>query len=531
MVRVRQRALARAALLLCMLTPGCVTHHPLALRSRDVGPDRIQTLVEKRVDARSRPRSAEERWNAVQTETYQSRADLQHHRDAGGRAERERKADPLFSDNALSLTECLAFSLVGNDRIQASRAAIRGVKGDEWIAHSRFLPRLFYGLSESGEKVSGAASWDRERDQTFSVEQNLVEFGKHAAADVAVREAQRETLFAYEEEVRAVLSQVRIRFSTILLRKQQLAERRKLMREFVARREKIQKLLEAKRVPEVDLLTARLNVLNEEARINTLEREILRQKLELFRLAGFRLDRIDTPLAGTLQPFDLAPEEAIDIALRRSATVAATRAAVADQYRAARQTLWEFGPDLAFEAGRKTGDVRAGMRLTGEDGRYGLGAFGEKRIHSGPDPADETETRRYAEVLLELPVFDGLERWGRYKKARARLEKLRHDLRHTIDRIESDIRKAYETLRERRRELAILQEKVAISRERLRIKHRLKELGRITDNELETFRSQFFNDQDAAFRQEIDVIESRERIRFLMRTFEPLAPDETEEAP
>ena len=84
-----------------------------------------------------------------------------------------------------------------------------------------------------------------------------------------------------------------------------------------------------------------------------------------------------------------------------------------------------------------------------------------------------------------------------------------------------EIEKAYLLLQARKHE------KVKISKERLRIKNRLKELGRITDNELETFRNQFFNDQDAAFRKEIDLVEAQERVRYVMRYFdsEPAAKE------
>ena len=57
------------------------------------------------------------------------------------------------------------------------------------------------------------------------------------------------------------------------------------------------------------------------------------------------------------------------------------------------------------------------------------------------------------------------------------------------------------------------------------VKERLKELGKISDNELETFRQRFFSDQDSYFEQQIRLIDAQERLRLAMRYFEP-APTE-----
>ena len=79
--------------------------------------------------------------------------------------------------------------------------------------------------------------------------------------------------------------------------------------------------------------------------------------------------------------------------------------------------------------------------------------------------------------------------------------------------------------REETRETDILRETVRISKERLRVQDRMKELGKITDNELETFRERFFSDQDEYFEQQIRLIEAQERLRLEMRFFEPM-PEE-----
>ena len=77
-----------------------------------------------------------------------------------------------------------------------------------------------------------------------------------------------------------------------------------------------------------------------------------------------------------------------------------------------------------------------------------------------------------------MPFLGGLFRAkGHYQKEKGLLDEAQHVLRDTIDSVELRVRKAFQTVLERRRELAIGKERVAISKERLRIKERLKELG------------------------------------------------------
>ena len=70
--------------------------------------------------------------------------------------------------------------------------------------------------------------------------------------------------------------------------------------------------------------------------------------------------------------------------------------------------------------------------------------------------------------------------------------------------------------------MEILKETVQISKERLRVQERLKDLGRISDDALETFRDRFFSDQDRFFNQQISVVQVQERLRRAMRFFELL---------
>jgi len=512
------------------LSGGCYMYRPGHGNLLDRGPEPVQKLVEAKLAEQRSEKTGRQRWEAFRSNTYQSQGDIVRDREQIGRERRrEREAQKLIDAGPLCLADCLAFALEFNDQVQAKRSAIEAVGGDELIVRSRFLPEVFYNLEQEDKEKKALADRTHRRDQGFRLSQTVLEFGKDSAEDVVLRESQRTALFEYEDTAGEVLSDVRLKFFTVLLRAQQLKERYELLREFEAQYKRISKRYEKKQVVEVDVLTARLNMLNEEARINSLKKEILRQKIDLLHRVGFPVGVTGFELAGELEWLDLALAETVDLALTRSTAIAQARAVVAEQRRTARQVLWEYGPDMKLQAGWKDDRNAAGVELKGEDGFNELSAFAEQYVRpprdgflADQDVLAEDEEGWFLGLNLALPIFQGFERRGRYARETALLEEARHVLRDTIDRAELDVYKGYQTMLERREELRILAETVAISKKRLKAKERLNELDRISDDELETFRERFFRDQDAYFGQQIAHVAAQERLRFRMRYFEPM---------
>ena len=528
-----------AALVLSGSLLGCGSDNAWKFRADNVYSDNIQELVEEKIDHQSSPRTGAERWDRYRRDEYQDRQELD--RDAE-RVEIERQrwqaADRLLRAGPVSLADCLVASLEFNDRLRAGRAVVRSMGGEELIAQSRFLPRLTYDLTASvAQNVGQHVGMGGEAIQT------LLEFGKDNPIDVSLRSRQRRALFGYERDVAEVLSEVRVRFFTVLLRKGQLAERRKLRSEFLSRHKEMVTLENERRVPEVDVLTARLNVLNEEARINALEKEILRQKMDLLHAAGLPVGKVDFELAGAAVAFDVAPDESVDVAFRRSTRIAQARAVVWERDRVVRQLIWEYFPQFRMQGGYHGSDGAVAVDLESNDNVYGMNAFAERQV----DPWNNNTFSPYSRWLgadrsgwrwavdLQLPIFTGLERTGRYRRDRALLDQDRHLLCDEIWKTELGVRKAYQTMLEQARQTEILAETVQISRKRLQVQEQLKELGKISDNELETFRQQFFSDQDDYFEQQIRLMQAQERLRLAMRYFEPVPAkghtDESTEQP
>jgi outer membrane protein TolC len=476
----------------------------------------------------ARRRSGESRWTSLTNTRHQSREDLARYLELDPRvAGVSERLQAALAQRPLYLEECMFACLECNDAVQARRADVKRVGGDALVARSRFLPRLAYLLETTRREADGEPTEDDSRS-TFRLSQTVLEFGKDSSVDVDLREAERRALFSYEDAVRDALAGTRRTFFTVLLRKRQLEERRKLLEEFQERHRKMEAMEEARRVLEADVLTARLNVLNEEARINALEKEILRKKIELLRLLGLRADTGPVRISGDLRPFEPGLDKAVALALRRSTDVAQAKLEVAEQQRRARQVRWEFLPDVDLKAAWKEEASAFGLNLAGNDGAYELASFAETH----PDVATNGFVTEYSlagsdeegwflGLELELPIFEGLGRYGRLRRETALFEKAVHELRGIVGDIETSVGKAYHTLAEERKDLEIKRETVEISRKRLRVLERLKELGKATDNELETFRTRFFSDQDAYFEQQIRVIDAQETLRARMRYFEP----------
>ncbi|MDD5706363.1 MAG: TolC family protein [Kiritimatiellae bacterium] len=460
---------------------------------------------------------------------YQSDDTLLSERDRANTAGSRQEACAWIAQRrALTLPDCLALSLEFNDGVRAQRAELKAMHGERLIAQSRFVPGSDYGYERTAIDGNGGLSTNRTAHYV-QMTQRILEFGRENPVSVTLRANERAALFDYENKAAEVLSQVRTVFFTVLLRLDQRRERLMLLNEFEAKLKRVERLEEERRVVEVDVLTARLNVLNEKARINVLDQEIKRQQLELLRLLGLPLRTEGLELAGAVEAFALPVDDSVGIAQRRSTSIALARAEVGERMRLVREAFWEAWPDITLRAAMKEQDETLGLALNGEQGAYSLSAFGrhdleatEESLRLADDPLTGEESGWFVRAGVSLPFFDGVAReLGARQRDRERLAAARLALRGTIEATELAVRQAYATLHERRGELEIARERVDISKERLRIKERLKELGKITDDELETFRALYFSDQDAFFDGQIATVAAQESLRREMRFFAP----------
>ena len=442
----------------------------------------------------------------------------------------------MKGERVLTLTECLQLAFVNSNEIKQARERILAVGGSKYITNSRFLPTI--ELIDQYEHLSNFGTENNTDDShtiSAKITQRILEYGKDNPLDVSLRAEQRDALFNYEDMVAAVFSQVRRAFLFIKLKERQITTREELLKQFEKQYEVKQQRMEAGNLSvQIEVLTANLNVLNEKSRINTLEREKFNRKMVLLRLIGLPVGADAVEFEGQMDNFgldDFDTEGMIRLALAQSSEVALADAVVAEQGRVLDQLRYEYIPDLRLRTGYQDEGGKVGADLLNQDDTWGLdvfgqpevpgkesrtqslGVFGDEMSIGGPDPG------WFTGLQLRIPITEGGARKGRQIQAKATLNGFRAALEDQKDRIELRVRQSYRFLAEQKYQVDMEQENVNIENQRFLIKAELRDVGKSTDDELETFRRSFFDAQDRLFRQQETMIERQEDLRLAIRYF------------
>ncbi len=506
-------------LLLIWIVPAC---QPAALAAPDkLGPALRQ--VERRLDEEAGRDAFEPNSLAFQRATGETPA-------------REVASKKPAAEYVLTLDDCLRLAFTQNNEIKQTREQILGVGGSKIIANSRFLPAI--ELINQYERLSDFDADAKAESYSFGarITQRILEYGKDNPIDVTLRAEQRDALFTYETQVARVFSQVRRNFLLIKLKEQQIATRQELLEQFEKQYEVKQQRLEAGNLSvKIEVLTARLNVLNERTRINTLSRERFNRIMELLRLVGLPVSADRIVLIGELDDFGLGPfdaEQMVRLALAQSSGVALAQAIVGEGERSLDQIRYEYWPDLRFTSGYQDRNGSAGATISNQNDTWGLDVIGQPRLPSSRDErgrglglfGDEVtlgspDPGWFAGLQLRIPLADGNIRKGEKIEARAFLNAVRAALADQKDLVELGVRQSYKFLAEQNFQVEVEQENVKIERERFQIQEELRNAGKITDDQLETFRRTFFAAQDDLFLAQEDLIQRQEDLRLTIRYF------------
>jgi outer membrane protein TolC len=426
------------------------------------------------------------------------------------------------SEEVLTFKECLDAALEHNQEVKAARHRVEEVGGERWVVQSRYLPHVdLLGLHDRLRPEG--SSVEESSGSTVQVGQRLFEFGKDLPIERQFREDRRQALYGYEATSREILSQVRRAFFTVLLRREQIQIRRASLEGFQERWRQVQAKRQEQMADPLEALSAELDVLTEEDAINRLEREQLRQQLELFRLIGRPIGTLETELRGSLTDFTMEEEQAVAIALKNSIPVALAEERVWEQERVVRQMVWEYLPDLTVDSGMIREKRRFGLNLSSTQKTWGLDftsrfdARGERRLSEElfPDGRDWFVIAR-----LTLPLVNGLAREGQLRQERERLRQVQAVLQNERDLVEVRVRSGYQAMVEAKQARELQERRVQIARRRFEIYERFRELGKVDDDQVEIFRNLFFQTQDGFFRQQDAYITAQENLRQVMGYFE-----------
>lgn len=443
----------------------------------------------------------------------------------------------LKAKRVLTLDECLQLAFASSNQIKQAREQILADGGAKLIDNSRFLPSIeLIGQYEHFRNFQSDDRTDDAHDFSALITQRIFEFGKDNPLDVNLRAEQRDALFNYENTVAVIFSQVRRAFFFIKLKEQQIATRQELLKQFERQYEIKQQRMQAGNISvRIEVLTANLNVLNEKSRINTLESQRFNRKMDLLRLIGLPVGADRVEFEGRMDSFGLGDfnmNEMIRLALAQSSEVALAQAIVAEQGRVLDQLRYEYLPDLRLRSGYQDENGQVGADLVNQSDTWGLDVFGQPDLSGakessrqslgifgnnlsigGPDPG------WFTGLQLRVPITEGGARKGRQIQAKATLKSFEANLEDQKDRIELNVRQDYRFLTEQKYQVDLAQENVNIENQRFLIKAELRDVGKITDDELETFRRLFFNAQDSLFTEQEVMIERQEDLRFAIRYF------------
>jgi len=519
---VLKKEIYKLALTATIIFVWCTQGPQVLLASEKLDPSLAQ--IEQRLGEESQTRPSEPN-------------SLTYLRAVGERPARKVSPRQMKAKRVLTLGECLQLAFVKSNEIKQVRQQVLAVGGSKIITNSRFLPTI--ELIAQYERTRDFESPDLSDDAeaiSARFSQRILEYGKDNPIDIALRSEQRNALFNYEHQVARVFSQVRQAFFFIKLKEQQIATRQRLYEEFEKQYQVKKQRMEVGNLSrKIEVLTARLNMLDEESRINRLKRQRFNRKMDLLRLIGLPVGTDQVEFEGdrdnfALEQFDM--DGMIRLALAQSSEVALVEALVAEGQRGLGQLRFEYWPDLRISAGYQDENGKVGAGLTNQDDVWGLdivgqpmvsdlkegrpqslGLFGDEVALGGPDPG------WFAGAQLRLPVFEGKARKGRRIEAKAALNMLKAALEDRKDRIELIVRQSYELLMEQNFEVTLKRENVSIAKERFDINEELKTLGKITDDQLELFRQAFFAAQDRLFQEEERLVERQEDLRLAIRYF------------
>jgi len=437
----------------------------------------------------------------------------------------------------LTLDKCLELAFANSNEIKQVRQKILAVGGSKLIANSRFLPTIELIYQYEHLRNFGSVNPVDVASVIFAeITQTIFEYGKDHPLDVTLRDEQRNALFNYESQIASVFSQARKAFFFIKLKEQQITTRKELLEQFKKQYEIKQKRMEADNLSvKWEVLTAKLNVLNGETRINTLKRERFNRKMDLLRLIGLPVGADHVEFQGEIDNFGLDSfdmDAMLSLALAQSSEVALMEALVAEQQRALEQLRYEYLPDLRLSTGYQDENTKIRADLINQDDTWGLdivgqpkapglkegrtqnlGLLGNEVTLRGPNPG------WFAGTQLRIPIWEGDARKGRQIIAKAWLNNLKAASDDRKDRIELKVRQSYKFLTEQKFQVELAQENVNIENERFSIKTQLRDVGKITDDELETFRKSFFTAQDDLLQQQEVMIERQEDLRLAIRYF------------
>jgi outer membrane protein TolC len=251
-----------------------------------------------------------------------------------------------------------------------------------------------------------------------------------------------------------------------------------------------QLLLEAGRMPRLEVDQTRQDVLRAENRLENAE-QAYRAALDRFKvtlglptevpleLDPAERDRIAENF-GDVQGPEIEPERAAEVALRERLDLATTQDRIGDAERALHIARLNLRPGLSMTAG------------------VGLETDTDQPLDFDPDNADFS-----VGAELDLPL-DKLDERNAYRASQIALDRARRDYEDTRDGVVLEVRSALRQYYRSRRSYGILEESVRLARERVRSTSMLLEAGRASTRDMLEAREALLSAQNSLVQALVD---------------------------
>ena len=382
----------------------------------------------------------------------------------------------MVSAEEWDLTTCQRAAGDHSPVLGAARAHWQQMRAHTRLDYAEQWPTI--GLNADYQRSEEAAAPETDQRELFlTAQQELVRYGATPAARFAAQHQEQAAKAHYRTTIITVDSQVRQAYYRLLLTRDEIASRDELLAYFRAKMERVQTRLDAGLARPVELYEAELEVLEEQARINTLQRALRALHLQLFTEIGLVGQRSLRTIEVVGPPYEhlalLNPAEADLPALIEEARANRPDLAELDwqinaQHGQARRVFWQWLPHVGLQLTKDFQDSDVGVQWRGDGQTWKVVGSGRRSLaRHGLAPALDAGEGWRVNAQVSLPLFQGGQRLARRAKEQARLHQLRQDRTETRHWIELEVVEAFYELQSRRENTQLLRRRADVARQRL----------------------------------------------------------------
>ena len=441
------------------------------------------------------------------------------------------------AEKILTLDDCIRIALERNKEVLRAHHSVLEMQAALDRDYAERLPQIsIVGDYRAEGQVGVGDGPDAEQYGTdLKLSQELLRFGEKENATFDAERNLRKTRFAYRRTQLDVFYGVRRAFFSYLLSADEIEQRGEILKEFRRKHERMQMRLNEGKVKPIEVKEAELEVLDERLRINDLKRGLRKQKLDLLREIGIleevRAEEVDIVGKVFEEKGEAASEDSLDEmiqeAFQRRTELADLEADIRESQEHLRDTYWRWFPDLQARATYKFDRGDIGLDLTGNNRTWRTLATSTYPLYRTDTEADEEGTWAIR-FGLNIPLFDGFDRWGMYRIQRARLERLILELERRRNRVALEVTNAFYALLSHKEQMEIEEKRAQVTRERLEIIESLIELpvqSFLTFDDILRQRQAFVQAQKRYFQERFNYVMAGEDLRKTIgRIHAPTAP-------